>query len=204
MTTKPHWENVYETKSAHEVSWYRPRLDVSLQLIDSVLTDPGSAIIDIGGGESTLVDDLIRSGRSDVTVLDISQAALDATKARLGASADSVSWISADITTVDLGFGRYDLWHDRAVFHFLTRPEDRDAYIQRVRQAVKPQGYIVVATFGPDGPLKCSGLDIVRYDSNSLVVAFGDGFDLLDTTTEIHKTPWDSEQEFVYCLMRKS
>lgn len=204
MTTKPHWENVYETKSAHEVSWYRPRLDVSLQLIDSVLTDPGSAIIDIGGGESTLVDDLIRSGRSDVTVLDISQAALDATKARLGASADSVSWIAADITTVDLGFGRYDLWHDRAVFHFLTRPEDRDAYIQRVRQAVKPQGYIVVATFGPDGPLKCSGLDIVRYDSNSLVVAFGDGFDLLDTTTEIHKTPWDSEQEFVYCLMRKS
>jgi len=204
MTTKPHWENVYETKSAHEVSWYRPRLDVSLQLIDSVLTDPGSAIIDIGGGESTLVDDLIRSGRSDVTVLDISQAALDATKARLGASADSVSWISADITTVDLGFGRYDLWHDRAVFHFLTRPEDRDAYIQRVRQAVKPQGYIVVATFGPDGPLKCSGLDIVRYDSNSLVVAFGDGFDLLDTTTEIHKTPWDSEQKFVYCLMRKS
>lgn len=204
MTTKPHWENVYETKSAHEVSWYRPRLDVSLQLIDSVLTDPGSAIIDIGGGESTLVDDLIRSGRSDVTVLDISQAALDATKARLGASADSVSWISADITTVDLGFGRYDLWHDRAVFHFLTRPEDRDAYIQRVRQAVKPQGYIVVATFGPDGPLKCSGLDIVRHDSNSLVVAFGDGFDLLDTTTEIHKTPWDSEQEFVYCLMRKS
>ena len=204
MTTKPHWENVYETKSAHEVSWYRPRLDVSLQLIDSVLTDPGSAIIDIGGGESTLVDDLIRSGRSDVTVLDISQAALDATKARLGASADSVSWISADITTVDLGFGRYDLWHDRAVFHFLTRPEDRDAYIQRVRQAVKPQGYIVVATFGPDGPLKCSGLDIVRYDSNSLVVAFGDGFDLLDTATEIHKTPWDSEQEFVYCLMRKS
>ena len=204
MTTKPHWENVYETKSAHEVSWYRPRLDVSLQLIDSVLTDPGSAIIDIGGGESTLVDDLIRSGRSDVTVLDISQAALDATKARLGTSADSVSWISADITTVDLGFGRYDLWHDRAVFHFLTRPEDRDAYIQRVRQAVKPQGYIVVATFGPDGPLKCSGLDIMRYDSNSLVVAFGDGFDLLDTTTEIHKTPWDSEQEFVYCLMRKS
>ena len=204
MTTKPHWENVYETKSAHEVSWYRPRLDVSLQLIDSVLTDPSSAIIDIGGGESTLVDDLIRSGRSDVTVLDISQAALDATKARLGASADSVSWISADITTVDLGFGRYGLWHDRAVFHFLTRPEDRDAYIQRVRQAVKPQGYIVVATFGPDGPLKCSGLDIVRYDSNSLVVAFGDGFDLLDTTTEIHKTPWDSEQEFVYCLMRKS
>ncbi len=204
MTTKPHWENVYETKSAHEVSWYRPRLDVSLQLIDSVLTDPGSAIIDIGGGESTLVDDLIRSGRSDVTVLDISQAALDATKARLGTSADSVSWISADITTVDLGFARYDLWHDRAVFHFLTRPEDRDAYIQRVRQAVKPQGYIVVATFGPDGPLKCSGLDIVRYDSNSLVVAFGDGFDLLDTTTEIHKTPWDSEQEFVYCLMRKS
>ncbi|WP_406853193.1 class I SAM-dependent methyltransferase [Brevundimonas sp. BH3] len=204
MTTKPHWENVYETKSAHEVSWYRPRLEVSLQLIDSVLTDPGSAIIDIGGGESTLVDDLIRSGRSDVTVLDISQAALDATKARLGTSADSVSWIAADITTVDLGFGRYDLWHDRAVFHFLTRPEDRDAYIQRVRQAVKPQGYIVVATFGPDGPLKCSGLDIVRYDSNSLVVAFGDGFDLLDTTTEIHKTPWDSEQEFVYCLMRKS
>lgn len=204
MTTKPHWENVYETKSAHEVSWYRPRLDVSLQLIDSVLTDPGSAIIDIGGGESTLVDDLIRSGRSDVTVLDISQAALDATKARLGTSADSVSWIAVDITTVDLGFGRYDLWHDRAVFHFLTRPEDRDAYIQRVRQAVKPQGYIVVATFGPDGPLKCSGLDIVRYDSNSLVVAFGDGFDLLDTTTEIHKTPWDSEQEFVYCLMRKS
>lgn len=112
--------------------------------------------------------------------------------------------ISADITTVDLGFGRYDLWHDRAVFHFMTRPEDRDAYIQRVRQAVKQQGYIVVATFGPDGPLKCSGLDIVRYDSNSLVVAFGDGFDLLDTTTEIHKTPWDSEQEFVYCLMRKS
>lgn len=202
MTNRAHWENVYQTKAVDEVSWYRPHLDVSLELIGHATPDRGSAVIDVGGGEATLVDDLVARGYSDVTVLDISQAAIGVAQARLGASAASVGWITGDITTVALEAARYDVWHDRAVFHFLTRADDRAAYVRQVARAVKLGGHVIVATFGPDGPEKCSGLDVVRYDAENLHGEFGPRFRLLDSVTELHETPWGAPQQFMYCFCR--
>jgi 2-polyprenyl-3-methyl-5-hydroxy-6-metoxy-1,4-benzoquinol methylase len=201
-TTKAHWEGVYRSKASNEVSWYRPHLDVSLRLIEEAASDRGSAIIDVGGGESTLVDDLVAGGYRDVTVLDISHVAVDVAKARLGPSAGSVHWITGDVTQVGLAAARYDLWHDRAVFHFLTRAEDRAAYVRQVVRAVRLDGHVIVATFGPEGPEKCSGLDVVRYDAESLHGQFGLKFRLLDSLTELHETPWGAPQQFMYCLCR--
>ena len=202
MTTKTHWEHVYQSKTMDEVSWYKPHLDVSLGLIDEAVPDRGSAIIDVGGGEATLVDDLVARGYSDVRVLDISQAAIEVAKARLGSSAASVHWITSDITGVELEAARYDLWHDRAVFHFLTNATDRAAYVRQVARAVKVGGHVIVATFGPEGPEKCSGLDVVRYDAGSLHGEFGAKFRLLDSVTEHHETPWGTPQQFMYCFCR--
>ncbi|MBI5939521.1 MAG: class I SAM-dependent methyltransferase [Caulobacterales bacterium] len=202
MTNRAHWENVYQTKAVDEVSWYRPHLDVSLELIGHATPDRGSAVIDVGGGEATLVDDLVARGYNDVTVLDISQAAIGVAQGRLGDSAASVRWIAGDITTVELEAARYDVWHDRAVFHFLTRAGDRAAYVRQVARAVKLGGHVIVATFGPDGPEKCSGLDVVRYDAENLHGEFGPRFRLLDSVTELHETPWGAPQQFMYCLCR--
>lgn len=202
MTTRAHWDDVYQSRAMDEVSWYRAHLEVSLNLIEGAAADRGSAIIDVGGGEATLVDDLVTRGHGDVTVLDISQAAIKVAQARLGASAASVHWITGDITKVELEAGRYDIWHDRAVFHFLTDAEDRAAYVRQVARAVRPGGHIIVATFGPEGPDKCSGLDVVRYDADSLHGEFGPKFRLLDSVTEQHETPWGTPQQFMYCLCR--
>lgn len=202
MTSKAHWENVYQSRAVDEVSWYRAHLDVSLKLIEGAAPDRSSAIIDVGGGEATLVDDLVTRGYGDVTVLDISQAAIDVAKARLGSSAASVHWIAGDITNVDLLPARYDLWHDRAVFHFLTGAKDRAAYVAQVASAVKPGGHVIVATFGPGGPETCSGLDVVRYDARSLHGEFGPKFRLLNSVTELHETPWGTSQPFMYCFCR--
>ena len=202
MTTKAHWENVYQTKAVDEVSWYRPHLEVSLRLIEQATTDSGSAVIDVGGGEATLVDDLVASGFRDVTVLDISQSAIEVAKGRLGSCAASVHWIAGDITAVELETARYDVWHDRAVFHFLTNADDRAAYVRQVARAVRPGGHVIVATFGLEGPEKCSGLDVVRYDTDSLHGEFGPKFRLLDSVTELHETPWGMPQEFMYCFCR--
>jgi len=202
MTTKAHWEGVYQSKATDEVSWYKPHLDVSLKLIEDAAPDRASAIIDVGGGEATLVDDLVGRGYRDVTVLDISQVAIEVAKARLGAAAASVHWITGDITQVELETARYDLWHDRAVFHFLTEAEDRAAYVRQVARAVKLGGHVIVATFGPEGPEKCSGLDVVRYDPASLHGQFGTKFRLLDSMTELHETPWGAPQQFMYCFCR--
>lgn len=202
MTTRAHWESVYQTKAVDEVSWYRPHLETSLRLIEQATTDTASAVIDVGGGEATLVDDLVASGYSDVTVLDISQAAIEVAKARLGPAAASAHWIAGDITTVELEAARYDVWHDRAVFHFLTNADDRAAYVRQVARAVKLGGHVIVATFGPDGPEKCSGLDVVRYDAENLHGEFGPKFRLLDSVTELHETPWGTPQQFMYCFCR--
>jgi 2-polyprenyl-3-methyl-5-hydroxy-6-metoxy-1,4-benzoquinol methylase len=199
MDSKTHWETVYQTKAAHEVSWYRAHLDKSLVLIAQAAPDPHAAIIDIGGGEATLVDDLIERGYQYLSILDISQAAIDTTKQRLGSVADRINWLVADITTVDLPSQQYDVWHDRAVFHFLTLPAQRAAYVRQILDAVKPGGHIIMATFGSDGPEKCSGLEIVRYSSGSLQAEFGDRFQLLETSTELHQTPFQTTQQFLYC-----
>lgn len=202
MTNEAHWETVYQTKAVDEVSWYRPHLEVSLRLIEGAAPNPRSALIDVGGGEATLVDDLVTRGYNDVTVLDISPAAIDVAKTRLGASAAAVHWITGDITAVELDEARYDVWHDRAVFHFLTNAEDRAAYVRQVARAVKRGGHVIVATFGPEGPEKCSGLDVVRYDAEHLHGEFGPKFRLLDSVTELHETPWGTPQQFLYCFCR--
>jgi 2-polyprenyl-3-methyl-5-hydroxy-6-metoxy-1,4-benzoquinol methylase len=199
MDSKTHWEKVYQTKAAHEVSWYRSHLDKSLALIERAAPNLNATIIDIGAGEATLVDDLIEKGYQQLSILDISQAAIDTTKHRLGEVADRLNWLVADITTVDLPSHKYDVWHDRAVFHFLTLPAQRAAYVRQVLRAVKPGGHVIMATFGINGPEKCSGLEIVRYSSASLQAEFGDRFQLLETSTELHVTPFQTTQQFLYC-----
>jgi 2-polyprenyl-3-methyl-5-hydroxy-6-metoxy-1,4-benzoquinol methylase len=200
--TQQHWENVYRTKAADQVSWFRPHLETSLALIERYAPDRDARVIDVGGGESTLVDDLAARGYRRVTVLDISRRAIEATKARLGAQAGGIEWIAADITRVALPAAAYDVWHDRAVFHFLTAAEDRAAYTARVRQSLKRGGHSIVATFGPDGPMKCSALEVCRYDADSLQREFGEEFRLVESLTELHQTPFGTTQQFLYCCFR--
>lgn len=202
MTIQTHWDTVYQTKAPDGVSWYRPHLERSLELIQAVVPDFSASIIDVGGGESTLVDDLLAKGYQDITVLDISQTAIEVAKKRIGELAHHVTWLVADITRAPLPKRHYDLWHDRAVFHFLTAVEDRAAYVRQVAQAMKPGGYVIVATFGPEGPHKCSGLDVVRYDADSLHGEFGASFKLIDSATELHQTPFGTTQQFLYCLCK--
>ena len=199
MDIKSHWEKVYKTKLPQEVSWYRPHLEISLNLIEEAALTHDAQVIDIGGGESTLVDDLLAVGYRNVTVLDISMTALEVAKERLGEGASKVAWLSGDVTECQLAARHYDVWHDRAVFHFLTNSTDRAAYVRQVAHAVKPGGHVIVATFGPEGPVKCSGLDVVRYDPDSLHDQFGTGFKLLKHLTELHQTPAGSIQQFTYC-----
>jgi 2-polyprenyl-3-methyl-5-hydroxy-6-metoxy-1,4-benzoquinol methylase len=197
-----HWDTVYRTKAPDAVSWYRPHLERSLGLIERVAPDPSAAIIDVGGGESTLVDDLVSKGYRDVTVLDISGTAIEVARRRLAARGEGVTWITADVTRAALPPRRYDVWHDRAVFHFLTDPAQRAAYVSQVAASVKPGGHVIVATFGPEGPTKCSGLDVVRYDADALHDEFGGHFRLIESDTEVHRTPAGGAQQFLYCLCR--
>lgn len=193
-----HWENVYNTKAANAVSWYREHLERSLEMIEATGVDLDANIIDVGSGASTLVDDLLARGYKNLTVLDISAVALENSKLRLGNAATSVSFLAADITTVALPEDFFDLWHDRAVFHFLTRAEDRERYLENLRRSLKPQGHVVIATFAEDGPLKCSGLEVERYDVEKLVTTLGPAFDLVEHFRETHQTPFDTLQNFVY------
>jgi 2-polyprenyl-3-methyl-5-hydroxy-6-metoxy-1,4-benzoquinol methylase len=202
MENKTHWEQIYHTKESAQVSWYQLHPRLSLQYIQNTGISKTAQIIDVGGGASTLVDHLLDDGFQQVTVLDISAAALQITQQRLGQHAGSVTWLEADITQTTLPQHAYDLWHDRAVFHFLTEREDRQRYIHTVKQAVKPGGHIIVATFASDGPERCSGLEVARYDPQSLHDEFGTDFELLDSTREEHHTPFGTEQKFIYCYCR--
>lgn len=202
MNVQNHWEQIYGTKAPDAVSWYRPHLETSLELIERAAPDCSASIIDVGGGESTLVDDLLARGYENVTILDVSQTAIDVTKKRLGAASERVKWLAADITNAGLERCSYDMWHDRAVFHFLTAMEMRTAYVRQVAQAVKPGGHVIVSTFGPEGPTKCSGLEVVRYDADSLHKEFGARFHLLKSSEELHHTPFGTVQQFLYCLCR--
>jgi len=202
MDAQTHWENIYDKKAAGAVSWYRPHLETSLELIEHAAPERSAAIIDVGGGESTLVDDLVARRYENITVLDISQIALDVTKKRLVSASEKVRWLVGDITTTKLEPCTYDVWHDRAVFHFLTAIEARLAYVRQVAHAVKPGGHVIVSTFGPEGPTKCSGLDVARYDAESLHKEFGVRFRLLESAEELHRTPVGTVQQFLYCLCR--
>ncbi len=202
MDNKRHWEKVYDTKAPEAVSWYAPHLETSLNLIHQASTDKSSAIIDIGGGESTLVDDLLFEGYEDISVLDISQKAIDVARARIGERADTVHWYCADITQATLPQNYFDVWHDRAVFHFLTEEAQRASYVEQVMRSVKHGGYVIMSTFGPEGPEKCSGLDVVRYDSENLHEQFGKTFKLIKSSTELHQTPMGATQQFLYCFCK--
>jgi len=203
MQSKEHWEQVYTTKAPSSVSWFQDHARQSIHLIRQTGVAWGAAVIDVGGGASTLVDDLLVEGYSNVTVLDLSEAALAASKARLAGRAGRATWLVGDITKVNLPSHAYDIWHDRAVFHFLTRREEREAYVQAVLRAVKPGGHVIVATFAEDGPEKCSGLPVMRYSADSLHAQFGAPFTLLQQQGEEHCTPFGTVQRFIYCLCRK-
>lgn len=198
-----HWEGVYTKKGENEVSWFQENPAPSLELVAQIGATSASAIIDIGGGASRLVDILVERGFEDVTVLDLSEAALEAAKARLGDRAAQVQWIVADVTK-SYPAQTIDVWHDRAAYHFLIDPADRSAYVTRMKQAVKPGGHIVIGTFAIDGPEKCSGLPVNRYDAASLAKEFGEGFELLDSRRHDHSTPWNSAQRFQFCIFRRS
>jgi 2-polyprenyl-3-methyl-5-hydroxy-6-metoxy-1,4-benzoquinol methylase len=200
---KEHWEKVYATKATNAVSWFQEHADLSLRLIRGCGVTAGSSIIDVGGGASTLVDDLLTDGFQNLTVLDLSAAALRAARNRLGPRSSRVQWLEADITKATLATHAYDVWHDRAVFHFLTSPQERTAYVQAVLQSVRPAGHVIVATFAQDGPTQCSGLPVVRYSADHLHAEFGDPFSLISHETEAHHTPFGTVQQFVYCYCRK-
>ncbi|MDQ3928405.1 MAG: class I SAM-dependent methyltransferase [Chloroflexota bacterium] len=202
--SKTHWETIYSNKQANEVSWYQEHAKASLQLIAGTGVGKNARIIDVGGGASVLVDDLLDEGYRDVTLLDISGVAIRNVQKRLGERAASVIWLEADITQVRLPDAAYDIWHDRAVFHFLTNVLDRELYVSAVKQALKPGGHVIIATFGSDGPFKCSGLDTMRYSPDELHAQFGDYFQLVDSVREVHHTPFGTEQSFVYCYCRRS
>lgn len=202
MDPGAHWERVYRAHAPDAVSWYRPHLDRSLALIESASPGRAASIFDIGGGESTLVDDLLARGYHNLTILDVSQTALNVTRARLGEAGKRVHWLCADVTQAELPVHGCDVWHDRAVFHFLTAPEQRIAYVQLAARAVKPGGHVIVSTFGPEGPTKCSGLDVARYDADSLHDEFGGRFQLIESSKELHATPFGTTQQFLYCYCR--
>lgn len=203
MDARAHWDTVYTTKAPHEVSWFRPHLETSLALIERGSPDRSACIVDVGGGESTLADDLLAKGYRNVTVLDISATALALTRKRLGPDRErQVHWLLADIMQAGVLPHLYDVWHDRAVFHFLTERKQRVAYIQNVIAAVKPGGHVIVSTFGPEGPASCSGLSVVRYDAGSLHGEFGSHFRLIESSKELHRTPFGTTQQFLYCYCR--
>jgi len=204
MYPKDHWEKVYASKQTDAVSWFQPHADLSLDLIKSTAAEHDAAIIDVGGGASTLVDDLLANHYTDLTVLDLSAAALQAARERLGEQESKVQWLEADITHVELPRKRYDIWHDRAVFHFLTTQKQRDAYVRTVFHSVKPGGHIIVATFAEDGPEQCSGLPVMRYNADDLHDEFGEAFILQKHQKEAHQTPFGTVQQFVYCYCRRN
>ena len=203
MRHEAHWEKVYGAKSPQEMSWYEPHLGTSLKWIVESASDHSSSIIDIGGGASTLVDDLLTRGYRSLSVLDISTTAIARSKERLGALASEVRWLVEDVTQCHLPMSAFDIWHDRAVFHFLTQQEERDAYVNCVRKSLKPSGQIIIATFSLDGPRSCSGLPVSQYDVAFLEEQFGIDFHVSKSMTVEHRTPSGGSQEFLYCCFER-
>lgn len=208
MSLAEHWDSVYRTKAAEALSWHAPRLETSLEWIERAAPDRAAAVLDVGGGVASLAGDLLASGYENLTVLDLAPAAIERARAelrgRMGDGADRVRWIVGDVLTLELPAAAWDLWHDRAVFHFLTRPEERAAYVRQVERALGPGGRVVMATFGPEGPERCSGLPTCRYDAAGLQREFGSGFAVVRSAVVEHRTPWGAAQPFLYCSMERS
>lgn len=200
---RAHWRNVYQTRSVDSVSWYRPHLEVSLQLLTAAGISANSRLIDVGGGASTLVDDLLERGLCDVSVLDVSDEALAVARRRLGDRARRVKWYAGDVLELALPPDGFDFWHDRAVLHFLTDPADAAHYAQIASNALTAGGHAVIAGFAPDGPEQCSGLRVARRSAEDIAAIFAPTFTLVRQRTERHRTPGGSEQSFAYALLRR-
>jgi SAM-dependent methyltransferase len=204
MNPKDHWEQVYATRMAEKLGWYKPRLDTSLAWIEEIGLDKSASIIDIGGGASTFVDDLVDAGYESITVFDISQSALDFAKKRLGQQSELVMWLVGDITSYALPPNRFDLWHDRAFFHFLTAEDQQEDYRANLINALKPGGHLLISVFAPEAPPKCSGLPVQRYDTDQLVTILGSELKLIRQHKEMHVTPGGVEQMYLYCLFQRA
>jgi trans-aconitate methyltransferase len=202
LDRKEHWETVYRTKGHDSVSWYETAPQTSLELVEACGLDSDMGIIDIGGGTSGLVDGLLEQGYSNICVLDIASEALQATRARLGSRADLVRWVVADVTLWE-SQSTFHLWHDRAVFHFLRSPAEQDRYRRALERSLEPGGWAVLATFGPDGPPRCSGLDVARCSDRDIAAALGDEFELKRAFTQVHTTPAGIEQQFQWAVLRR-
>lgn len=199
-----HWNNLYATKPVDAVSWYQLKPEKSLELIQRFMpAEKNPSVIDVGGGASTLVDHLRAAGYESLSVLDISEEALTKTRTRLGPISEHIKWIVADVTNTEFPDNAFDLWHDRAVFHFLVDPEEQNRYVHQLTRSLKPGGILVISTFAPDGPEKCSGLTVSRHDCADLRRILGQQFDLLLSDREIHQTPFKTVQAFCYCVFRK-
>lgn len=197
-----HWNSVYDTKGPDRVSWFQPEPTVSLQLVEQFQLAGDDPIVDVGGGASMLVDRLLGRGQTDLTVLDVSAHALDVARHRLGTPANQVHWETTDVLSWTPP-RHYGLWHDRAVFHFLTDPADRDRYRRRAGTSIRPGGHLIVATFAADGPRQCSGLPVARYTPDELAAEFGDTFIPIATHREHHRTPDGTDQPFTWLLARR-
>jgi len=204
MNLKEHWESIYRSKRPTEVSWYQEEAALSLRLIQQVVPSRDGAIIDVGGGASVLVSQLSAAGYSNLTVLDLSGNAIAYARASLGPQGERIRWIEADILNAELPYGGFAFWHDRAVFHFLTHPSERERYVAQVIHAVPPGGHVLVAGFAEDGPARCSGLPVMRYSPTALHQEFGDGFSFLRAEREEHHTPAGAVQAFTYCLCKRT
>lgn len=201
--TEDHWERVYAKSTPNRVSWFQRRPERSLSLVAACAPTPMTRILDVGGGTSTLVDELLAAGFNKIGVLDISETALGLARERLGADAGRVEWFTTDVGSF-VSPHPWDIWHDRAVFHFLVAADDRAAYRRTLQQSLAPGGHAVISTFGPEGPTRCSGLDVVRYSPESLLAELGPAFSLVESQDEIHRTPNGADQQFVYCRFRRS
>lgn len=203
LSYRAHWESVYAETDPRTVGWYEPVLERSLELIGEAGLHRDAPILDAGGGASTLAAGLLDAGYTDITVADISPAALEHAKAELGQRADRVTWIAADLREHDLG-RTYELWHDRAAFHFMVDPQDRAAYLDTLRRSLRPGGHVVLATFGPDGPTRCSGLPTMRYDATDLAALFAGELELVSSSQDAHRTPSGNEQQYLHAHLRRS
>lgn len=203
VSRQAHWDEIYSTQALEKMSWFQSHPTQSIELIERARVGPGGTILDVGGGDSLLVDSLLELGHQDVTVLDVSPVALDRCRRRLGDKAESVGWVSGDVTEFR-SVHRFDLWHDRAVFHFLTSADERRCYVEAMEETLRKRGQAIVATFSLDGPPKCSGLDVRRYSAESLAVELGGAFQLLESREQVHRTPAGVSQPFVYGRFMKA